>query len=79
MAFVKWMDSQSKLVKILFCLPVIDILWGVYRILKETCVKQINAGRLVLAIAWVIWAGFIGWLLDLVCIILFDHICWFQD
>lgn len=79
MAFVKWMDSQSKLVKILFCLPVIDILWGVYRILKETCVKQINAVRLVLAIAWVIWAGFIGWLLDLVCIILFDHICWFQD
>lgn len=79
MAFVKWMDSQSKLVKILFCLPVIDILWGIYRILKETCVKQINAVRLVLAIAWVIWAGFIGWLLDLVCIILFDHICWFQD
>ena len=79
MAFVKWMDSQSKLVKILFCLPVIDILWGIYRILKETCVKQINIVRLVLAIAWVIWAGFIGWLLDLVCIILFDHICWFQD
>lgn len=79
MAFVKWMDSQSKLVKILFCLPVIDIIWGVYRILKATCVKKIDPVRLVLAIAWVLWAGYIGWLLDLVCIILTDHIFWFQD
>lgn len=79
MAFIKWMDSQSRLVKVLFCLPIIDIIWGVYRVVGCFVKKKINVLRLILAIVWLLWAGFIGWILDLVCIILFDHICWFKD
>ncbi len=79
MAFIKWMDNRSTLVKILFCLPIIDIIWGIYRVVGCFTKKEINVLRLVLAIIWLLWAGFIGWVLDLVCIILFDHICWFKD
>lgn len=75
--FIKWMDNRSRLVKILFCLPIIDIIWGVYRVLGA--IKNKNWLHLVLAIIWLVIAGFVGWVLDLVCIILFNHICWFQE
>lgn len=76
-SFIKWMDGRSRLVKILFCLPIIDIIWGVYRVLGA--IKNKNWLHLVLAIIWVFIAGFVGWVLDLVCIILFSHIFWFQE
>ena len=75
--FIDWMDSRSRLVKILFCLPIIAILWGVYRILGAIAKK--DWVRLVLAIVWVIFAGFVGWILDLIWMILFIHIFWFKD
>lgn len=78
MGFIKWMDGQSRLVKILFCLPIIDIIWGVYRIVGAVC-GGFKPVRLVLAIIWLIIAGFVGWIADLICIIVFNHICWFQD
>ena len=77
MAFLKWMDSRSRLVKILFCLPIVDIIWGVYRVFGA--IRNGNILHLVLALIWVIWAGFIGWIFDLVFIILFGHICWFKE
>ena len=77
MAFLKWMDSRSRLVKILFCLPIVDIIWGVYRVFGA--IRNKNILHLVLAIIWVIWAGFVGWVFDLVFIILFGRICWFKE
>ena len=76
-AFIKWMDSRSRIVKILFCLPFVDIIWAVYRIILA--IKKNDILWLVLGIIWIIVGGFIGWVLDLVCIILFNHIFWFQD
>lgn len=76
-AFCSWMDSRSRLVKILFCLPIVDILWGIYRV--GGAIVNKNWLHLVLAIVWVIWAGFIGWIFDLVFIIIFGRICWFKE
>ncbi len=76
-AFCKWMDERSRLVKILFCLPFIDILWGVYRL--GGAIANKNVLHIVLAVIWIVWGGFIGWVLDLVWIILKDHIFWFQE
>lgn len=76
-AFIKWMDDRSRLVKILFCLPIVDIIWGVYRLLGAIAKKDVL--RLVLAIIWIVFAGFVGWILDLVAIIITNHIFWFVD
>ena len=76
-AFCKWMDDRSRLVKILFCLPIVDILWGLYRLFGA--IKDKNWARLVLAIIWILLGGEIAWILDLVCIIITGHIFWFQD
>ena len=76
-AFCNWMDSQSRLVKILFCLPIIDILWGIYRL--GGAIANKNVLHIVLAVIWIIWGGFIGWVLDLVFIILTGRIFWFKE
>ena len=44
------MDDLPYIVKILFCLPVIDILWAIYRIVKGVC-----KGHIVTLIAGIIW------------------------
>ena len=77
MGFIKWMNGRSRLVKILFCLPIIDIIWGVYRLLGAIANK--NVLHIVLAALWIVFAGFVGWVLDLVCILLTGHIFWFQE
>ncbi len=76
-AFCDWMDSRSRIVKILFCLPIIDILWGIYRL--GGAIANKNVLHIVLSVIWIIWAGFIGWVLDLVFIILTGRIFWFKE
>ncbi len=74
---IKWMNNRSRLVKILFCLPIVDILWAVYRIAGAIVNK--NVLHLILAIIWVFFGTFIGWVLDLIWIILFNQIFWFKE
>ncbi len=75
--FCNWLDSQSRLVKILFCLPVIDVVWAIYRI--GGAIANKNWLHLVLAILWVVIGPTFGWILDLVCSIVFNHIFWFKE
>lgn len=76
-AFCNWMDSQPRIIKILFCLPIIDILWGIYRL--GGAIANKNVLHIVLSVIWIIWAGFIGWVLDLVFILLTGRIFWFKE
>ena len=76
-AFCKWMDERSRLVKILFCLPIVDILWGVYRL--GGAIANKNVLHIVLSVLWIIFAGFVGWIIDLVFILVTGRICWFQE
>ena len=76
-AFCKWMNEQPRIIKILFCLPIIDIIWGVYRLGGAIVNKDVL--HIVLAVLWILIAGFIGWLLDLVSILLTNHIFWFVE
>ena len=76
-AFCKWMDERSRLVKILFCLPIVDILWGVYRL--GGAIANKNVLHIVLSVLWIIFAGCVGWILDLGFILVTGRICWFQE
>lgn len=75
--FVNWMDGHSKVVKIIFCIWILDIFWAVYRIGRAAVAK--NWLHMVLGIIWVFLAfGFIGFILDLIWIILKNRIFWFE-
>jgi len=76
-AFCDWMDDQSRLLKIIFCLPILDILWGVYRL--GGAIANKDALHIVLAVLWIIFGGWIGWILDLVFILITGRICWFKE
>ena len=76
-SFVKSMDGLPRIVKILLCLPIVDIIWAIYRILGA--IKNGNVLHLVLGILWIAFGGTVGWILDLVWIILFNHIFWFKE
>lgn len=75
--FLDWMDNRTWVQKILLCLPIVDILWGLYRLFDAITRK--DTVRIILAAAWILWAGYIGWILDLITIILTNHIFWFQN
>ena len=75
--YIKWMDGHSRIIKIILCIWILDITWAVYRILGA--VKNKNWLHLVFAILWIVLAGTVGWILDLVWIILFNRIFWFKE
>ncbi len=75
--FLDWMDNRTWVQKILLCLPIVDILWGLYRLFDA--ITRRDTVRIILAAAWILWAGYIGWILDLITIILTNHIFWFQN
>ena len=76
-SYINWMDGHDRLMKIILCIWVLDITWAVYRIGRAAMNK--NWLHMALGIVWVIAAGTLGWILDLVWIILFNRIFWFVN
>jgi len=73
--YIKWMDENPKLLKIILCIWFLDVTWAVYRIGRAAVRK--NWFHMVLGIIWVVMAASFGWILDLIWVILFDRIFWF--
>ena len=66
--FVSAMDGLSKLVKIILCLPFLNIIWAIYRI-----VKGATEGQMIILVAGILWifpGSCICWIIDLVTTIL---------
>ena len=68
MAFVKWMDNLPLWVKIIFALPVLDIVWAIYRIVKGAVKGQTSV--LLGGILWLLLGWAIFWIIDIVSICL---------
>ena len=72
MGYVKWMDELSKVVKIIFCIFYLDLLWMVYRI-----ITAFNAKNTTMGVVWILIAVFLGWIwwiIDLVYVIINDKV-----
>lgn len=70
-SFVKWMDEAPLWLKIVFALPVLDIVWGVYRILKGIAYGK--TWTLVFGILWIIPGAVICWLIDIISIAIYKE------
>ena len=68
MELIKAFDNLPKIVKILLALPVLDIVWAIYRIVKGACTG--NLVTLVVGIIWLVAGCTVTWVLDLVFLIL---------
>ena len=61
---VKAFDKLPWIVKILLCLPLLNIAWGVYRICKG--IDEKNTLMLIMGILWIVPGCVLCWVIDLV-------------
>ncbi|MFI3164280.1 MAG: hypothetical protein R3Y65_07600 [Bacillota bacterium] len=73
-ALVKSMDGLSKLFKIILALPVLDIVWVVYRLVKSISKK--NTLGIILGIVLIIVGIPFLWIVDIITIVMFDKVIW---
>lgn len=72
--FVNAFNGLPKLVKVLLALPVLDIVWVIYRIVKSASKKNV-LGVILGVILLVIGIPFL-WLVDIITIVMTDKVLW---
>ncbi len=75
-SYIKWMEKNPKWLKLVLCISILDISWAIWRIFKA--IKHNSTLELILGILWIIFGGTVGWILDVVCIVLYDYPFWFK-
>lgn len=73
-AVVKGFDSLPRIIKVLFALPFLDILWAIYRLCRSIAKKSFIAT--VLAIIMLILCPILFWIVDLITTILTGKVIW---
>lgn len=68
---IKAIDNLPLIVKIILCLPGIDIVWAIYRIVKG--IEKKNTLLLIIGIIWLVAGTTITWVWDLITTILYKH------
>ena len=66
---IKSFDNLPWLAKLVFCLPVLNLAWAIYRIVKGVCEKK--TAVLMAGILWIVPGAVVCWVVDLVCTICF--------
>ena len=65
------MNDLPWIAKIILCIPALDIIWAIYRIVKGIAKK--NNVNIIVGILWIIGACTITWVFDIVTTILYGH------
>lgn len=68
---VKWFEKAPVWLKVIFALPLLDIIWGIFRIVKGA--TKGKPGLIIIGIIWVILGGPIFWLIDIISILIKKH------
>lgn len=74
--FIKALDELPLLVKIILALPVIDIVWVIYRIIKSA-VSDNTLGIVLGVLLLIIGIPFL-WLIDIITLIVYNKVLWLE-
>ncbi len=66
--FIEAIDALPWIVKLILCIPALDIVWSIYRIIKYA--SPVNGIMLLISIVMCIGSFTIGWILDVICVIM---------
>lgn len=72
--FIKAMDNLPWILKVILCIPALEIVWGVYRVCKSIVKK--NTLALIIAILLIVPGAAFMWVIDIICVILTGKIWW---
>ncbi len=73
-SIVKSFDSLPRIVKIIFALPVLDIIWAIYRLCRS--IAKNNVLAIVLSVVMLILCPAIFWIVDLITTIIAGKVLW---
>ena len=73
-SLVKSFDKLPKLVKFILALPVLDIVWAIYRLCRSA--SKGNVLGVILAIVMLAVCPAIFWLVDIITILLTNKVIW---
>lgn len=68
---IKAIDELPFIAKVILCIPALDIVWAIYRIMKGLDKK--DNFMLVVGIIWIIGGCTVTWIFDLITTILYKH------
>ena len=71
---IKTFDDLPKIVKLILCIPALDIVWWIYRICKSLD-KNNMVGVVIAVILLFVGIPFM-WIIDLLCVLLKDNVWW---
>ena len=69
--FIKLMNDLPWIVKLILCIPALNIVWAIYRIVKGVSTQ--NLVLTVIGILWIVPGSVICWIFDLVTVLLYKH------
>ena len=73
-ALIDAMAGLPKLVKLILCIPALDIIWVIYRLCRS--LEKKNVVGIVLAIVLLIVGIPFVWLIDLICVLIKGEVWW---
>lgn len=71
---IRAMDGLPKWAKVILALPVLDIVWAVYRLCRS--IDKKSTLGIILAILMLILCPVIFWLVDIITILVWDKVLW---
>lgn len=71
---IKFFDRLPLVVKIIFALPILDILWAIYRLCRS--IDKGNVVGIVLGILMLLFCPAILWLLDIITLLVIGKVIW---
>lgn len=64
---IELIDKLPQIAKLILCIPVLDIVWSIYRLLRSIVAN--NVLGIVVSVILIFCAPFM-WLIDLICLLL---------
>lgn len=71
---IKFFDDLPLVAKVIFALPVLDILWAVYRLCRS--ISKENALGIVLGALMLFFCPAIFWLVDIITLLVMGKVIW---
>lgn len=71
---IKTFDDLPLIVKVILCIPMLDIVWSVYKICRS--VDKSNVLGIVLGILTIFPGAFFIWIIDLVTLLINGKVWW---
>ena len=72
---IKSFDRLPYIVKLILCIPALQIVWGIYRVCRSLVKKNVLA--LIISILLIVPGAAFMWLFDLICVLFSKKVWWF--